>query len=524
MKNPSKSGIAVVVSLIAAFLLLFAAGCSSGGSSFKYRDTDDENTVYTEEPEQTVEYKTAFENKVSYVMIYNPYIYSEDTFTDEKDKNEIYTGDFASQINSNLTRAVGLDEEDDLAYLTPSDIGPDLSELDINFEGNKASPLQETFEEGETCEFWCGSSSRSKKTFTCVYAGEHCYVWEYNSGLTDSDLQSYGRGFDSNIYDTDVELFGEPRYADAGGKINILFYPMDDIGSGTVFGFFLPAEIFTSEEVSNYIAEQKGINLNKAIINMNSTCVQVYERIGETDSIYSTMAHELQHLICTTDWIESASGMYANHCATWLNEAMSGFVEEYLYPGIKSTEHGHIKQFMLSDSVRNGQSLYNFDTTNDIGVYGQVYLFSEYVANLVDNYVFKSIHSGWRNNRSGNATEAQVLYNTLPESEQRRIRNSIQYPSSVNFSNDYDEWYSKMTLDFYLSMLTYEADDPNAYNNVDPMSLLYNQNTAANIEGGGRVIVATNEGTFSIPDDAGDGLIYIGLDENFNPTGEIIGR
>ena len=50
------------------------------------------------------------------------------------------------------------------------------------------------------------------------------------------------------------------------------------------------------------------------------------------------------------------------------------------------------------------------------------------------------------------------------------------------------------------------------------MTLLYDEINPADIQGGGRVIAATMDGTFEIPDDADYGLIYIGLDADFKPV------
>ena len=77
---------------------------------------------------------------------------------------------------------------------------------------------------------------------------------------------------------------------------------------------------------------------------------------------------------------------------------------------------------------------------------------------------------------------------------------------------------SKLTLAFYLSLLERSADAPLAYGNVDPLTLLYDEVNPANIEGGGRVIIAVKGNVFDIPEDADDGLVYVGLDENFQPV------
>ena len=81
---------------------------------------------------------------------------------------------------------------------------------------------------------------------------------------------------------------------------------------------------------------------------------------------------------------------------------------------------------------------------------------------------------------------------------------------------------SKITLDFYLSLLSNGEGTPSAYDKVDPFTLLYDEVGAAKIEGGGRVIIALKDNIFEIPEDADEGLIYIGLDENFQPITDFI--
>ena len=47
-------------------------------------------------------------------------------------------------------------------------------------------------------------------------------------------------------------------------------------------------------------------------------------------------------------------------------------------------------------------------------------------------------------------------------------------------------------------------------------AMLYTEMAPVEIEGGGRILVATQNGSYQIPVDADWGLVYIGLDENFN--------
>ena len=58
---------------------------------------------------------------------------------------------------------------------------------------------------------------------------------------------------------------------------------------------------------------------------------------------------------------------------------------------------------------------------------------------------------------------------------------------------------------------------------VEAQTLLYDEINPADIEGGGRVIAALKDGEFKFPEDADEGLIYIGLNKNFEPvTGCVI--
>ena len=52
--------------------------------------------------------------------------------------------------------------------------------------------------------------------------------------------------------------------------------------------------------------------------------------------------------------------------------------------------------------------------------------------------------------------------------------------------------------------------------------MLYRSFDSQEIQGGGRMIVKTLNGSFSIPQDADNGLIYIGLDENFQPISDMM--
>ena len=73
---------------------------------------------------------------------------------------------------------------------------------------------------------------------------------------------------------------------------------------------------------------------------------------------------------------------------------------------------------------------------------------------------------------------------------------------------------SKLTLFFYLSTFTKDPSTPEAYREIVLPYLLYDSLMEAEIEGGGRIVFATKDGKFQIPQDADPGLIFVGLNED----------
>ena len=77
------------------------------------------------------------------------------------------------------------------------------------------------------------------------------------------------------------------------------------------------------------------------------------------------------------------------------------------------------------------------------------------------------------------------------------------------------EYYQNLKMDR-------EATDPEAFSTLNSSMLLYDEINPAYIENGGRIIVAVNSGTYTVPSDASTYLMYIGLDANFQPCTDIL--
>ncbi len=482
-----------------------------------------QNSPETTAPSVNASYTGSFGSRldnVSYVMIYNPLIYREGDYDTYAETATQSTGSMSSQIVVGMNKAGGLEPEFEIPNLksqAENDANVDLS--GVNREGVRAGAMDPEYDEGDRHDFYHSNETMKYDlldTFECAYEGEYCYIWSLDDSISSSDAEMMGIEFDTSIYTQMVESFGKARFTENGGKINLLFYPMEE-GLG---GYFTTADIFSSTEVTEEYCKQNGFNVDHAIIHINSNNV-----INKPDFAKSTMAHEFQHLICASDCFEFAETPWME---VWLNEAMSAYAEELIYPGIK--EAGYYNQLMyLSDRFRKGQSLYNFDTTDDdyIGAYGAVYLFSRYLEQFYSPEVFPVIHMNWRYAYTPEIKDSQALAMALVGHGFDNISTKYLFSSEISEQlpiEDSSNILSYLTLDFYIETL--KPDLANLYGLENEMraSMLYTEVEPVAIEGGGRIVVATQNGSYEVPADADPYLVYVGLDADFNVVDILTGR
>ena len=460
----------------------------------------------------------SYGKEIAYVLIYNPYLYDEDLNSSGLDLNEsLSTGSFGTQIDPDMHRGDGLEQEPEFLPWDQNSILQDIDEMNLDLSGDRAGTFQKTYRVGDREDFYHHDENMASvvsDSFDCLYSGDHCVVWSLNGAITSADAQAVGEAFDEEIYPFDVEHYGEPRYAEDGGKVHILYHPF----TRSVLGYFYSRDMYSSGEVTPAQAEQYKLNLNKSIIHINSK----HKYSENVDVCNGTLAHEFQHLINATDAFYTITGEWSK---TWINEAMSGDAEEWLSPGTKEA-NGHYGALNGSGLIRGGQSLYNFKTDTvysfDIGVYGSVYLFSQFYKNLAGEDAFRKFHDYWRTCYTDTLDEAEALYEVMPDKWVQAIDKAYSYPSRLQIGNEKQTWMSKLVLHFYLSMLHFDSWDPECFGEVKVSSLLYDEINPAGIEGGGRLIVATKDGSYELPADADRGLIYIGLDSDFNPVTPLI--
>lgn len=455
---------------------------------------------------------TSKNGDLRYVLVYNPTVYDEGAYDG---KNVRYSpGTLGTQIDVGMTRSDGL-AEDRLYWPIGQDQLPGIPAEEVDLSGSKAAGLGKTYRVGDTQNFYghtAGDTSEPRQlyTFQCRYAGTNCYIWTYDTSLDDAAVKAIGREFDNTVYGAVTKAFGKPRYEK--DKVHLMIYPIQQY----VLGLFNSVDLYTSSELTSAQIKKYGANTDVNMVHINALWA---ERPEYRTVIYATLAHEYQHLICFSDALARAD---AKSCNVWLNEAMSGYIEELLYPGTKEAD-GHLKAYEESYLIRWGWSLYDFSTnSDDIGAYGSVYLFSEYLANLAGKDVFSEVHDYWRTGYGTEISDAKALRNAVPGYVERRIDQSITYPAGIKFRNEDEEWLSKLTLDFYLSLLRADSAGPAAFRKIDRQALLYDGVFASEIAGGGRLILALSGDTFTVPSDADKGLIYVGLNEDFEVVTDFI--
>ena len=447
------------------------------------------------------------------LMIYNPMT----DYVDMASYSTLSTGNMYGQIRRTEGNFSAVDTDvEDVPF---RDIGPGLWEQVSGFKPVISGPADETESlrsraaVGSTKSFFYWPDQRSsyqmdKADFTCLYVGDHCLVWGYE--FSDGDMaQTLGEEFDDLIYENNTAYFGTGRFLEDGDKLNMLVYTMN---VSSLAGFFWGIELYDSEEqgdlAGSYNAGMPIIHINTAIC---TDADDQFARYGAT-----TVAHEYQHLICMSSTLLGNGYMDGIVMGTWLNEAMAKEAEELSYPGMVVRNRYVSGSYNGSDDIGGGQSLYNFTTYYDIGVYGQGFLFSEYIKQLYGGAgVYKKIHDYWRTADAADLTDAAALCAALPQSVRAAILDQLEYPAAVtdSFGGEEEEFLSKLNLAFQIACALKEDGGiyglPDSCGEASPK--LYTD-SRCDIECGGRIFVKTADGdSYTVPADADSKLIYVGF-------------
>lgn len=349
-----------------------------------------------------------------------------------------------------------------------------------------------------------------KCTFRLAKEGEHCCIWTLENdtvSFTEEQTDAMLDQFERIIYPSNTSRFGGFRDLSGDGKLHILTYAMN---STSVCGFFDSYDLYTQDEIKEIDPDDYESYNYLPIINVNS-------RMANRDAIvYGTLAHEFQHLILRSAVLEAPANRdrlgHERSVGVWLNEGFSMAAEEFAYPG-SVAEQGYLDAYGRSEKVLLGMSYQNFDaSSNDVGAYGQSFLFAEYLRAQCGDDVFRSVLDYWRSAASiSGLTEGAAIRMQLADEQIRSLQSLCIFTDAVRekLGTEDEILLSSFALAFRLAILLKEENGLYAIGASDPSMPVYS-GEGRKIEGGGALMLLC-EGSFTVPADADSGLIFVGI-------------
>ena len=352
-----------------------------------------------------------------------------------------------------------------------------------------------------------------KHTFRLAAESAHCRVWtmeEDSLSFTDAQATAMAEQFESVIYPTDTACFGGFRDMGGDGKLEIVTYDMNSL---SVCGFFDSYDLYTREEIEQIDPLDADSYNCLPIINVNS-CMAEKESV-----VYGTLAHEFQHLILRSAALASPANAdqlgSERTIGVWLNEGFSMAAEEQCYPG-SVAEQGYLDAFGQSEKVRQGMSYCDFDaTSNDVGAYGQSFLFAEYLRTQCGDDVFHDMLAYWSGAEDLAAlSDAQAICSQLSGEQAAALDAYFGYSDPVRekLGSEEEIILSEFALAFRLAIVLRETDGLFAIDGFQAEMPVYT-GTGRRIAGGGALLVECG-GSFTVPADADGGLVFVGISDN----------
>ena len=253
------------------------------------------------------------------------------------------------------------------------------------------------------------SSNYTKRSATLQAKKGNCYIWVLNDNFTDKTASGdkitqtkaveLAEKFDS-MYDLIKEVFGEESdeiisvygfndistACDTGTKVNIVVYDIeDDYTTGQasgVAGYFWPKDYYIATDTPTSRDDVLPLSNEGKYFYVDSGFLNEYP-----DMIYSTLAHEFQHMINfgqkTMKSMETATKQSdIVSSSTWSNEMMSMVCEDMIqqHLGISAADSP------ISRLIFFAQGYYNSGLTdwllgNDVAYsYAGAYAFGAYLA------------------------------------------------------------------------------------------------------------------------------------------------
>lgn len=267
---------------------------------------------------------------------------------------------------------------------------------------------------GDTRTFYILDSDekQTSSSATLKYQGNYCNVWFMDNAssvkITDSSTkisdylsnnslyEKIAEIFDS-IYPVETNLFGSniPTKSydniisvDSNTKIDILLCDIYEDAkngqedSGGTFGYFYSLDMITNDYIKNNLATKEALSSNES----EMFYVDSYFLCTLADQVYSTLAHEFQHMLHFVN--KSINNGVST--STWFNEMLSMCCEELLQDVLNisddCTPKARLSYFNLASSYGFADYTWDFLSAKNLsGTYDYAisYAFGTY---LMHNY------------------------------------------------------------------------------------------------------------------------------------------
>jgi hypothetical protein len=342
------------------------------------------------------------------------------------------------------------------------------------------------FSYDEEGNFWA-VDGRTDEPYRCsaslLAAGKHCLVYgEDGLKIPVSFAETVADKFDGYVYPVITGAFGSPSDLDRNGRVILLLLNIrENVSDSYTTGYFDPNDLL-KDPYSN----------RGEILYIN------YKASGE-GNVYSTMAHELQHLI-------NYSLHLPNEMDTWIDEGLAS-AAEYLYEGKQDDQKGGRIWWFNKDpkkTIQKGNNFFIWDGSwenskepDDLGNYATVYLFFQWLRIHANNgsEIYRDI-----------INSKFTDYRAVTDAAKKRI------PGFSGIRNDEEVW-AKLLGDWYAANRLRATDGIYGYKNEITLDFTWSypeSNTAVFLYPGEGVYSGIT-GAFTPPQGGGSHIRYLGL-------------
>ena len=251
----------------------------------------------------------------------------------------------------------------------------------------------------------------TKRSATLRAAGKYCYIWvvdgyyRTDSGavsgatVTEEQIKTLMEKFDG-MYPLIREIFGKEaevmvdgnsivpidQVSDTGSKVNIVVYDINgDYASsqqGGVFGYFWAKDYYTPKTATSSATDVIKLSNSGKYFYIDSYFTQNF---NWAPSMYSTLAHEFQHMINFGVKTLTPAAYNGNNnppsSATWYTEMMSmlceDMMQQYLGCGDTASPKSRLSQFC---TYYTSSGITEWNNNAQLASYAVAYTFGAYLA------------------------------------------------------------------------------------------------------------------------------------------------